>query len=475
MGEFYAGASRIDITVTRDEQESKNERNYYSDTFPGGPVSPLYVRTLITINNEDVMVIISLDLCATPKKLADRIRKKVSEELGVGVDCIAVCSTHTHSSPVMFPDDWSYTERLVHKSAETARKAYDSIKPASIGAIKGYCNNISYNRCYPITEVTPKEFYPNEKHLGGIMFARDPFVGRCSGEPVDNEVGAILLSDKEENPIAVVYNFSCHPATCIEGNYMHGDFPGFASKKIEEEIPCITALFLQGSAGSTNPVKFFGTWEDAKELGEKLALEVLRIIPDITLKKQVKTFKEYTSLPISLIEYDKDEIRRFLKDIEDYEDTLHTNPEECWFGKAHTTVNLPPKFNLEQKLRYIKPMVDYCKNQLKDKINVKLKPLDHYVQIFSWNDIALCMHSLELFCETGFEIKRLSPLRYTFPVSFANGNLGYLPPKEKWKLGGYWRFTFPMFAGFNGMLDCSNISMLTKKFLELTRSSLGNI
>ena len=43
----------------------------------------------------------------------------------------------------------------------------------------------------------------------------------------------------------------------------------------------------------------------------------------------------------------------------------------------------------------------------------------------------------ELFNDLGIDIKRRSPFRYTYIVSLANDQIGYIPDNKGFELGGY--------------------------------------
>ena len=57
--------------------------------------------------------------------------------------------------------------------------------------------------------------------------------------------------------------------------------------------------------------------------------------------------------------------------------------------------------------------------------------------LFRWNDIALVFNPFQLFVQPGLEIKRLSPYRYTFPVSFSGEPIEYVGPASEVARGGY--------------------------------------
>jgi hypothetical protein len=53
------------------------------------------------------------------------------------------------------------------------------------------------------------------------------------------------------------------------------------------------------------------------------------------------------------------------------------------------------------------------------------------------NDIAFIGFNVEMFTETGMEIKAASPYKYTFIITHCNGASGYLVPGDIYKEGGY--------------------------------------
>ena len=58
-------------------------------------------------------------------------------------------------------------------------------------------------------------------------------------------------------PLAVVYNFACHPIMNPPSKGNSADYPGYASQVIETALgDGTTALFVQGCGGDVNPVRY---------------------------------------------------------------------------------------------------------------------------------------------------------------------------------------------------------------------------
>ena len=468
MAPFHAGTARADITPTAQElAELTPMLGYNTNVFPDGALRPLMARALVTSTTHRSIVLITADLHNTPKWLSDEIRDTLAAEINIDRAAVAVCTSQTHSSPEVFPREWSYTQRLLEAVVSCARRANDSLQPASIGATRGYCHGISYNTNVPITRETPTDFYPSARHLGGMMYARDPVIGRTGGRPFDPEVGVIRIDGAHGGPLAVLFHFSAHPATCIEGSQLHGDYVGFAAEALERTFPDTTAMFLQGSVASAQIIPIFGTWQDAKRSGERLASEVSRVLPDAVMAERVTDAAFCRPFPVTLMPYPTERIQEIAESVRTYLEELNTNPHACWFGAGPNTINLPIGFDAHRKGQAVLPILKYCEDKLGRRARGEtecLSPMDTDVQIIRWNDIALCLHAFEMYYQTGFEIKRLSPYRYTFPVGNANSIVGYVAPEEEFAYGGYNVVTNPMYAGIPGMRDPANCDRIITAF-----------
>ena len=89
------------------------------------------------------------------------------------------------------------------------------------------------------------------------------------------------LDKKSGKTLAVVYNFACHPYQGIPNKGTTADFPGFASKVIEDNSSEGTiALFLQGCAGDISTVlyKDVNNPRDAEQLGNMLGLSTMQAL-----------------------------------------------------------------------------------------------------------------------------------------------------------------------------------------------------
>jgi hypothetical protein len=475
---FAAGTSAAQITPTRTELDEIKGRFVTKPLFAGGEAQPLWAKALATRAGDQTLLLITADLLLTPKWMSDEIRAALSRRCGLPREAIAVCTSQNHSCPFATEKRHAYSQRLVRELTEVGAAAVARLRPARIGVAKGYEHGLGYNSRLPITDDTLPEACPDrERHRGGCMFARDHRLGRSGGRPADHEVGVIRIDGAEGNPLAVVFHYSCHPATVIDGPYLHGDYPGFAAEKIEKALPGATALFLQGSLGNSHPRDFFTDVDHARRNGLGLAAEVLRVLPEIRTADRVVMGFAGEPFPVTLVPYPTERLERLLGYFRSFLRELETNPQACWIGTGADTVNLPPRYPADARRRMVAPLIKYCEEKLaarRNKASEELTPLETDIQIFRWNDLALCFNGFEMFYQTGLEIKRRSPLRYTLPVGNANTLVGYVAPQEEFDLGGYEVVTNPMYGNLPGMRSPENCSRIVQRFMAMLDRLLGS-
>src|SRR5262249_32747003 len=116
--------------------------------------------------------------------------------------------------------------------------------------------------------------------------------------PIDPQIGLLRLDREDGRPLAVIYNFACHPIMNPPSKGSSADIPGFASAVIEESLAHgALAFFVQGCGGDINPIRYKEVNQppDAEPLGNMLGLSVLRGVRGIktvsgaglSLKQQV--------------------------------------------------------------------------------------------------------------------------------------------------------------------------------------------
>lgn len=270
-----AGVAKIDIT-----------------DHAAGPVHDLsYAKALVLKNEATTVVLVTVDAVAIeeigrigPGFLAT-LRKRLEADLGVQPDRVLVNASHCHG--IVRPDS-------VELVVQTVKQAAQHLVPVKAGTGEAKEDRISENRRLKMkdgTEVDMRRAYamPRDEEVASVG-------------PIDPQVGLLRLDREDGTPLAVLYNFACHPIMNMPSLGSSADYPGYASKAIEESLSGgVMAFFVQGCGGDINPVRYkeVSRPADAEPLGNKLGLSVLRALKGIQTEAGavLKTSHESLALP----------------------------------------------------------------------------------------------------------------------------------------------------------------------------------
>ena len=456
----------------RGADESGRYGGFRPNAFCEGVAEPIFARTLVTRAGDQALVLMTADLSTIQTDVSAVVRSEVARRHGLPGACITIACSHNHSAPPLAADT-PYARQVISALVASAGTAFEALEPARIGATTGYCPSIAYNERLPLTKETPREFYPHPRHLGGVKFSRDHLEARTGGRPTDPQVGVIRLDRADGTLLGLVVNFAAHAATEIEPERVSGDYVGFALAKIARSLPRCCALFCQGAAAGMNINHIFGTLDDARRSGEALAEEVLRVVDDarttdrVEIGWQQQVFQlEFDPLPPR--EELEDEVRVY----REFLNELARDPGACWFGDGRKTINLPPKYPAVARQRMVLPLIEYNERALAGNAPPN-EPLRLELQTFRWNEIALALNPMELFVQTGLEIKRLSPFRHTYPVCYANACCGYVPPPEEVALGGYNVVTAYKYSRRPGPVAATNAHRAVRQFVKMLQETVA--
>lgn len=251
-----AGVARVDIT----------DRS--------GPVNdPCFARALVLKNGGTTAVLVTVDAVAIGEigrignDFMDTVRSRLEKELAIPPRSVVINASHCHG--IVRKD----TDQLVVQAVKEAARNLVAVKA---GAGFGREDRISENRRLKMkdgSEVDMRRAYsmPRDEDVAGVG-------------PIDPQIGLLRLDRDNGAALAVVYNFACHPIMSPPSKGSSADFPGFASKLIEEVLgDGVVALFVQGCAGDLNPVRYkeVNRPPDAEPLGTMLGARVLGAVRKI--------------------------------------------------------------------------------------------------------------------------------------------------------------------------------------------------
>jgi hypothetical protein len=253
---LLAGAAKVDIT---DESGPVNDR--------------LFARALVLKSGDTTAVLVTIDAVAIggigriKDDFLPNVRAKLQKELGIAPGNTLFNASHCHG--------------LVHPEVETrtmqaVTTAMKNLVPVKTGAGVGRETRIMENRRLvlksgKVVDVRHAYSLPPDELVAAVG-------------PVDTEIGVLRLDRLDGKPLAIVYNFACHPIQNVPSGGNTADITGFSSKTIEENLgkDCI-ALFVQGCGGDINPINYKAVnhLRSAEPLGLMLGLSTLRAVRKI--------------------------------------------------------------------------------------------------------------------------------------------------------------------------------------------------
>jgi len=462
-GHLRAGVAKSDITTDRTDAVIRD---------------PLYAKALVLDDGETRLAIVAMDVTAIGgreisrgvlpdggKEFLPALRSRIENELEIPGTNVLVNASHTHPPGQLLCDDAQQVERTF----DAVERAFQNMTEVKVGAGVGHEDRITMNRILTLKDgrswtVRHANPCPPDDEVAEVG-------------PIDPDIGVLRIDRTDGGPLAVVYNFACHPLFGDAQGSITANFPGVASAVIEENLgEDAMALFLQGAGGDIIDIGFkdFGQPRDIGPLGERLGLSALKAVRRIeTHDANLRVISETVELP-----------RR--TDIPERIAALKQEQAVALATLAGTSLNfksflplylkyaLNPDYPLDYSFRYLQAekvgtdafsamdpfnrakIEKYLANiramERLARIQDKIATLENHqaineesgeatiraeVQGIKIGDCALISCPAEVLVEVGLRIKEASPHRHTFIAAFSNGYLHYGPPAGHYDRGGY--------------------------------------
>lgn len=264
-GALHAGAATVDITPPAGTPLSGFSARL--GTPSTGTHDALTATALILDNGEKKVCFVALDTLLLRDKMYRILSLMAQSEAGIPIGNLFLSASHTHSGSGALSKELAflggqYDEKILELFIEKVKsaivKANENLQPASIGFGAGLCANCSANR-------------------------------RENNGPTDPEVLVMRVDKANDQPLAVLFNFSAHPTT-IDGMEFSADFPFYARKVIQSMYPDTPALFINGAQGNQGPGNPCGgaDFNHTECLGYALGGEILKVMQSIKTTSNVK-------------------------------------------------------------------------------------------------------------------------------------------------------------------------------------------
>ncbi len=428
---------------------------------------PLFAKALVLKQDQRMVVLITVDAVAIAQighirnEYLQTVRSELRKSYGIAPESVFVNASHCHGT---------VGADVAEKTLEAVRTAVSQMVPVKAGTGVSQEVRIMENRRLRLkdgSEADVRHAYsmPRDEDVVGMG-------------PVDPEIGILRLDRLDGSTLAVVYNFACHPIQGVPSKLSTADFPGFASKVIEENAGSnVMAFFVQGCAGDINPVQYkdVNNPRDAEPFGHMLGLSVMRGVRTIQTSDAVafETANETLALPraadfenrIAAIESEQQRLMKSLSGTSlNFKTFLplyiqHKVSDEfpSYYSHRYMLDKANGRDDMEKMDAENKANMDaYLKNidtmERLTRLNVNLAllkmhleqhkasgsgTLDAEVGLLRVGDFTLVTFPGELTAQIGLNIKQKSPHRFTFVAGYTNGYIYYTPTSEQRQNSGF--------------------------------------
>ena len=274
-------------------------------------------------------------------------------------------------------------------------------------------------------------------------------LGEVPDRPIDPSVGVLRVDDLDGNPIAVVFRYSAHPVTVGSRSQVASpDYPGPARDVLERNLGGL-ALFLQGCGGNVNPRVGIGYEVDCRDTKNRVGLELggeaLKVAAGIRTNTRAGERRPLGNVPNILftpwepVDGDTCTHLAAAETTVPLEYDELPSPERAREILAHwqrTREERAAGGALDWEIRAAKKY-EHWATKLVAAVEDGHPTHDLHIQAIRVNDVVIAAMDMEVFFETGLEIRDRSPLPDTFVLGYTNGCFGYLPRGEDYPEGGW--------------------------------------
>jgi hypothetical protein len=411
---FKAGFAERDITPDiGSEAPGGYGKAYYKSLH-----DPCKVRAAVFDDGKNRVALVGLDALFIHRQTVLHVRKAIAQKTGIPEGSILLGASHSHSSGPMsgvMPGEYDHAPKLVQKLAyeqsttadpkylekvekaivEAVCQADESRVGARAGIGKGVERTVAFNRRFKMRDGR------TITHPG----QGNPDIVEPAG-PTDPEVGVIGVWDEKKKLLGCVVNFACHATTSpggISANYicyLEKVIQGYYGKDA-------VVVFLNGASGDVtqvdnqSPRKYPDGERWAQIVGGRVGAEALKVL--LTMEPAVLVPVEARSKVLSIKRRPPSPER--LKECQEMvtKDPAKVGQTEWTFAKEIVL--------LDAKLR-------------------KEPVAEVEVQAVQVGPAVFLTTPAEYFCRFGLEQKAKSGFLFTFPVSLANGCVGYVPTED---------------------------------------------
>lgn len=406
-GPLTAGASKVAITPQPSELATKTD--LIND--------PLYARVIVVSNGVTCAVLVGLDLGGARNDMMADVMPRLVSATGCPSQNILISATHTHSSN---------TGGLGGQGSPTARRVSDAIIAAAAYA-RGRMRPARVG--FGTTQVALNTNRDLFTKAGEWRQQPNP------NGPSDKTLAVAAFIGEDHVPIGVYMNYAMHPINFYLSGVISADFPGAASRTVEELFDDKTvAIFAQGASGDQNPLYMERTGMTRIRTGQGALPEMIGAPPPppSTAVNPVAEMTAKMAQPVAAA--DLPAYRRAVARAGLTVDAMGSVIAQAAVNVMRTQMDMSPRAAISGSSRQFscpgRERLDLA-NPARENVNPGYKdadPVNIKVGVLRIGGVNFVAVNGEVYSEIAMRLKQASPQPNTLMVTLANGaaNSGYI-------------------------------------------------
>ena len=420
---FRVGFAERDITPALGMEQPGG----YGKSFHQKLHDPCKVRAAVFRDGDTRVAIVSVDALLIRERLVQAARQRIHEACGIDPHAVLIHATHSHSSGptgMIYPGEFDHADELVrtlaYEKSSTADPKYvqqveDEIVAAVVAAQqddRGVKANIGRGRAEGVA--FNRRFFMRNGLTYTHPRSGNPDIIEPAG-PVDPEVGVIGVWDAQGQLVGCIVNFVCHATTNPGG--ISANYICYVEQVLRGVFgPEVVVVYLAGASGDVTQVDNLSPYANpqpeqwCRMVGGTIGAEAVKVL--LQAEPGVLSPLAFKSRTLQ-IPRRRPSAERLARSRElAAQEPAAVGVTEWTFAKEIVL--------LGARLQH-EPVADV------------------EVQAIQVGPAVLITDPAEFFCQFGLDLKAGSPFPFTFPVSLANGCVGYVPTEDAFgeRGGGY--------------------------------------
>ena len=383
-------------------------------------IDPLSARALVLDDGKETIAIVIVDSCMIPTAVCDDIKRRAKARFGISPNRILISATHTHSAPSVMEmclgtgADQAYLNFVPDQIVQSIADAHANLQPAKFGwSIVDAADLTNCRRWITRSDRMGTDPFGQQSVRAMMHPSYQNPDYTCPAGPIDPWLSVLsVVAAKDNSPICVLANLSMH---YFGGPGFSADYFGEVARLLETQIGKVSGRGASGFVGIMSQ----GTSGDLHWM-------------DYSKPPRDLNRRQY-SLAVA------DRILQSLKTIE-----YQSNVSLAMAEKRLVVNRRTPSLERRQWARAINGRRGNRPPQDRPEVYAQQAEWIHenpnaevVLQALRIGELGITAIPNEVYGITGLKLRRQSPLAATFNLELANGAVGYIPPPEQHRLGGY--------------------------------------